>query len=215
MGPKNRNTIADRESENKRRGPGRPPFPREVVLEAADALFADTETPRTVSMDDIAAAAGVGKGTLFRAFGSRDGLLDALFAARSVPLRREIENPDSPLGPSAPPLRRISALLDELLSFKFDNRHLTTARELSGAGLLRSPHYLWLHETLCALIERTDSAAAESPGYAAHVLLGALRVDLIDELLASGWSHDAIRRDVAALVRRVLGPDQPDQPDRR
>lgn len=162
-------------------------------------------------MDDIAAAAGVGKGTLFRAFGSRDGLLDALFAARSVSLRQEIESLDSPLGPGAPPLHRILALFDELLSFKFNNRHLTEARELSGAGLLRAPHYLWMHETLCALIKRTDSPAAESPGYAAHVLLGALRVDLIDELLASGWSQDAIRREVAALVRRVLGPEEPDR----
>ena len=47
---------------------------------AADALFADTDAPHTVSVDDIAAAVGIGKETLFRAFGSRDNLLDNLFA---------------------------------------------------------------------------------------------------------------------------------------
>lgn len=38
-------------------------------------------------MDDIAAAAGVGKGTLFRRFGDRMGLLRALYAQRGDQLR--------------------------------------------------------------------------------------------------------------------------------
>lgn len=206
MSPKHRNTITDRQSETEGRRPGRPAFPRELVLAAADELFAGTDAPKAVSMDDIAAAAGVGKGTLFRAFGSRDGLLDALFAVRAAPLRAELERPDSPLGPGAPPLPRILALFDELVRFKLDNPNLVAARELTGAGLLKAPHYLWMHDTLRALIEQTGSTAAGSADYAAHVLLGGLRVDLIDELLASGRSPDDIRRDVAELVRRVLGP---------
>ncbi|MEU6591711.1 TetR/AcrR family transcriptional regulator [Streptomyces sp. NPDC046881] len=206
MSPKHPDTITDRESETKSRRPGRPPFPRELVLAAADALFADADAPKSVSMDDIAAAAGVGKATLFRAFGSRDGLLDALFAARAAPLRAELERPDSPLGPKAPPLDRILALFDELVSFKFNNPHLTAAREVSG--MLQAPDYVWMHTTLRSLIEQTDSAAAESADYVAHVLLGGLRVDVIDELLASGRSRDDIRRDVAVLVRSVLAPAQ-------
>ncbi|CAL9639836.1 TetR family transcriptional regulator [Streptomyces sp. enrichment culture] len=207
MSPKHTDTITDRQSEKKVRRPGRPAFPRELVLAAADALFADADAPKSVSMDDVAAAAGVGKATLFRAFGSRDGLLDALFEARAAPLRAELDRPGSPLGPEAPPLDRILALFDELVSFKFDNPHLTAARELSG--MLQAPHYVWMHATLRSLIEQTDSAAAESAesaDYTAHVLLGGLRVDVIDELLASGRSREDIRHEVAALVRRVLGP---------
>lgn len=206
MGPKHHSIITDRQSETGRRRPGRTPFPRELVLAAADRLFADAAAPKTVSMDDIAAAAGIGKGTLFRAFGSRDGLLDALFEARSAPLRSELERPESPIGPKTPPMTRILAILNELVQFKFGNRHLTAARELTGSGLLRSPHYRWMHETLRTLIEQNDPAAAESADYTAHTLLGGLRVDLLDELLASGRSHDDIRRDVAALARRVLEP---------
>ena len=41
-------------------------------------------------MDAIAAAAGVGKATLFRAFGSRDGLLDALWAMKLSCLRKAV-----------------------------------------------------------------------------------------------------------------------------
>jgi AcrR family transcriptional regulator len=211
VGPKHRNTITDHESESGGRRPGRPSFPRELVLAAADGLFADTDAPKAVSMDDIAAAAGVGKGTLFRAFGSRDGLLDALFAARLAPLRSDIESTGSPLGSEAPPTQRILAILDELVSFKLDNRHLMAARELAGSRLLQSPHYIWMHDTLRALIEQIDSAAAESAGYDAHILLGGLRADLLDELLASGKSPDDIRRDLATLARRVLSTARSDR----
>jgi len=37
---------------------------RKAILEAADDLFAASDSPSEVSMDDIARAAGVGKGTL-------------------------------------------------------------------------------------------------------------------------------------------------------
>jgi hypothetical protein len=39
------------------------------VLAAAEELFAAAAAPARLSMDDVATAAGVGKGTLFRAFG--------------------------------------------------------------------------------------------------------------------------------------------------
>lgn len=39
---------------------------RAAVLEAADTLFARCAGPADITMADIAAAAGVGKGTLFR-----------------------------------------------------------------------------------------------------------------------------------------------------
>ncbi|MFJ4716394.1 TetR/AcrR family transcriptional regulator [Streptomyces sp. NPDC088785] len=177
-----------------------------MVLAAADGLFAESPAPKAVTMDDIAAAAGVGKGTLFRAFGSRDGLLDALFLSRAAPLRAELAREGSRVGPSVPPLDRVLAVLDELALFKLDNRHLAAAREQPGTRLLRSPHYVWTHETLVALIAPIGAEAAESAAYWAHVLLGALRVDLIDELLAAGRSGDAIRRDLEALARRLLDP---------
>ena len=72
---------------------------RAVVLAAADELFATVSEPARLSMDDVAAAAGVGKGTLFRAFGSRAGLVQALWQRRYEPLRDTIESGPPPLGP--------------------------------------------------------------------------------------------------------------------
>ncbi|MFF7331788.1 TetR/AcrR family transcriptional regulator [Streptomyces sp. NPDC090306] len=183
-------------------------MPKERVLEAAEALFADASTPTAVSMDDIAAAAGVGKGTLFRAFGSRDGLLDAVFAARIAPWRAELDRPGSPVGPDAPPVDRIVAVLGQLLAFKLENPRLTAARELDGASLLRAPHYVWVHEVLARLIVETGSSATVG-NYAAHMLLGALRTEVVGELLDSGRDAAAVAEDLATLTRRLLNAGPP------
>ena len=50
---------------------------RALVLAAARRLVAEHGAD-AVTMDDIAAAAGVGKGTVFRRFGSRAGLMMVL-----------------------------------------------------------------------------------------------------------------------------------------
>jgi AcrR family transcriptional regulator len=52
---------------------------RALLVDAARRLIA-ARGPDTVTMDEIAAAAGVGKGTLFRRFGSRAGLMIALLS---------------------------------------------------------------------------------------------------------------------------------------
>ncbi|MEU4895030.1 TetR/AcrR family transcriptional regulator [Streptomyces sp. NPDC044780] len=175
------------------------------MLAAADALFADADAPDTVPMDAIAAAAGVGKGTLFRAFGSRDGLLDALWAHKLTALREAVEEGEAPLGPGAPSRERVVAFLDALLTFKLDNRHLIRAREVASAGVRQSEHYKWMHGLLRNLIEdAAPGATADDTVYAAHVLLAALHIDLIEELLAAGRSPRAIRRAQAALARAVM-----------
>ncbi len=204
MSPQPALNISDHESEIENVRRGRPPVPPALVLAAADALFADTESPRTVTMDAIAAAAGVGKGTLLRAFGSRDGLLDALWAAKLAALREAVEGGEPPLGPSSSSSERAVAFLDALLTFKLENRHLIHAREVAP-GLLQSEHYKWMHGLLQNLIEDAAlGATADEAGYAAHALLAALYIDLIEELLANGLSLQAIRRAQAAHARAVI-----------
>lgn len=55
---------------------------RAAILTVAGRLICD-EGFDNVSMDEIAAAAGVGKGTLFRRFTDREGLIRALFDDRT------------------------------------------------------------------------------------------------------------------------------------
>lgn len=179
-------------------------MPRAGILAASERLFAETDAPGRITMETVAAAAGVGKGTLFRAFASREGLLDALWDAKLSALRAAIESGDPPLGPLTPSRDRLFALLDALLMFKLENRHLIRAREAS-AGLLSSEHYRWAHGLLRTLVE--DAVAhpmTEHASYAAHVLLAALNIDLIDSLLEAGSSPDEIRRAQEAHVSALL-----------
>jgi len=74
------------------------------MLKAADTLFAQADGPERVTMDAIAAACSVGKGTLFRAFGSRAGLLDAL--------RASVESGVVPFRQDTLPQQRLAAFLD-------------------------------------------------------------------------------------------------------
>lgn len=63
-----------------------------VILDAAAALLA--ERGASVSMADIAEAAGVGRATVYRYFPSRDALLDALCTAGSAELSRLLGGAD-------------------------------------------------------------------------------------------------------------------------
>ncbi|MFJ9646244.1 TetR/AcrR family transcriptional regulator [Streptomyces sp. NPDC004244] len=177
---------------------------REAVLAAADALFARRESPEDVTMADVAAAAGVGKGTLFRAFGDRAGLLRALYEARLEPLREAAEAGPAPLGPAAPPQQRVPALLDALLCFKLDNRRLTLALEGSGStSPYRAEHYEQWHDLLRAVLEQIPGLA--DGHFTAHALLAATRADLVEHLAGQeGVPRERMRAQLADFTTRVL-----------
>ncbi|MFF9766254.1 TetR/AcrR family transcriptional regulator [Streptomyces sp. NPDC053086] len=179
---------------------------REAVLAAADDLFARRESPEDVTMADVAAAAGVGKGTLFRAFGDRTGLLRALYEARLEPVREAVETGPPPLGPTTPPARRVLALLDALLCFKLDNRRLALALEEGGSGGVHgAAHYERWHALLRGVLERVPGLAADGD-FTAHALLAAVRADLVEHLAGpAGVPRDELRARLARFTARVLG----------
>ncbi|MFJ4691795.1 TetR/AcrR family transcriptional regulator [Streptomyces sp. NPDC088766] len=183
---------------------------REAVLAAADALFARRESPEDVTMADVAAAAGVGKGTLFRAFGDRAGLLRALYEARLEPIREAVESGPPPLGPATPPQDRVCALLDAVLCFKLDNRRLALALEEGGGGSpYRAEHYERWHRLLQAVLERIPGLTDSD--FTAHALLAATRADLVEHLAEEeGVPRERLRAQLANYATRSLasGPPQ-------
>ncbi|MGW0133561.1 TetR/AcrR family transcriptional regulator [Streptomyces sp. NPDC003299] len=183
---------------------------REAVLAAADTLFSRRESPEDVTMADVAAAAGVGKGTLFRAFGDRAGLLRALYEARFEPLRQAVETGPPPLGPATPPRDRVPALLDAVLCFKLDNRRLALALEEGGSSSpYRAEHYERWHSLLRAVLEQIPGMTDSD--FTAHALLAATRADLIEHLAEQqGISREDMRTQLANFVTKVLiaGPLQ-------
>ncbi|CAM5556633.1 hypothetical protein STAFG_3859 [Streptomyces afghaniensis 772] len=177
---------------------------REAVLAAADALFARCGRPEDVTMADVAAAAGVGKGTLFRAFGDRAGLLRALYEARLEPIREAAEAGPPPLGPGTPPQQRATALLDAILCFKFDNRRLALALEESGSGSpYQAEHYAWWHGLLRAVLDQVPGLTDSD--FTAHALLAATRADLVEHLAGhERVPRETARAQLANFTTRVL-----------
>ncbi|MBL3806565.1 MULTISPECIES: TetR/AcrR family transcriptional regulator [Streptomyces] len=182
---------------------------RQAILAAADELFARADG-RAVSTDDVAAAAGVGKGTIFRAFGDRAGLLDALFERRAEGLRAEIieaEGRNLGEGPQA----RVSGILRAVVRFKVANLSLVRAIE-DAAGrrgtqsLFDSPPYRAVYRVLTEQIDSLPGPADRrmSSSWAAHVLLSAVRVDLLDHLLGEQMSAAELEEAVDALAQRLL-----------
>lgn len=101
---------------------------RALLLDAARRLIAERGTD-AVTMDDVAAAAGVGKGTLFRRFGSRAGLMIVLLDEDEKVEQQAFMFGPPPLGPGAPPLERLLAYGRERVRFAWSHRAL-----LSDAG---------------------------------------------------------------------------------
>ena len=89
---------------------------RELLLDTARRLVAEVGV-EALSMDVLAAQAGLGKGTVFRRFGSRAGLFTALLDASEKDFQREFMSGPPPLGPGADPVDRLVAFGRRRLEF--------------------------------------------------------------------------------------------------
>ena len=117
---------------------------RALLVDAARRLI-DERGADAVSMDDIAAAAGVGKGTIFRRFGSRSGLMMVLLDEDERANQQAFMFGPPPLGPDAPPLQRLLAFGRARLKFAHTHHELLVAanrdpqsRYGAAAGVLRT-----------------------------------------------------------------------------
>ncbi|SEL94102.1 TetR/AcrR family transcriptional regulator [Streptacidiphilus jiangxiensis] len=81
---------------------------RAKLLEAAAALIKD-QGAEHLTMDALAAAACVGKGTVFRRFGDRLGLLFAVLDRTESEFQQAFMFGPAPLGPGADPVARLNA----------------------------------------------------------------------------------------------------------
>jgi len=96
---------------------------RALLLDAARRLI-DEHGTDAVTMDAVATAAGVGKGTLFRRFGSRAGLMLVLLDEDEKELQQSFMFGPPPLGPGAEPLQRLLAYGRSRLQFVWNHRDL-------------------------------------------------------------------------------------------
>ncbi|MEV2266376.1 TetR/AcrR family transcriptional regulator [Nonomuraea africana] len=178
---------------------------REKVLAAAAALFA-AKGMEAVSMDAIAAAAGVGKGTLFRRFGDKSGLAVALLDARERDLQERILTGPPPLGPSADarqagaaPAERLAAFVEAYLDYLFAHLDLVRMSETASTGArYRIGSYAFWHRHVTILL------TVALPGEDAEVLAHAVLAGLAGEVAAALKDRYGEQRARAALATAAL-----------
>jgi AcrR family transcriptional regulator len=81
---------------------------RRHLLATAREMLAE-RGPDTLTMDGLAERAGLGKGTVFRRFGTRAGIFAALLDDDEKAFQQQVLTGPPPLGPGAPPLDRLIA----------------------------------------------------------------------------------------------------------
>jgi AcrR family transcriptional regulator len=173
------------------------------VLEAADRLFAE-QGVKNVSLDAIAAEAGVGKGTVFRRFGDRAGLAVALLDERERELQERILTGPPPLGPGAPAADRLTAFVDAYLELL--DRHvelfIDSENASDGARYRIGSYWLW-HRHVVVLVE--EARPELDAAYVAHAVLAPLAADLHQALRTEGFDLDRMRAGLASVVTALLG----------
>ena len=177
---------------------------RARILSAAEQLFGERGV-QNVSMDEIAACAGVGKGTLYRRFGDRSGLAIALLDAREAEFQEELLRGAPPLGPGAPPVERLHAFLVAMADQLAAHLELFADSETSarGARYRRGPYASWHHHAVVLLQQIDPDLDAE---VIAHHLLAPLSAEHYAYLrIDQGIPHERIVAGVCGMVRAVAG----------
>jgi polyketide synthase 12 len=96
------------------------------LLDTARVLAAELGAAN-VTMDGLAARSGLGKGTVFRRFGSRAGIFRALLSDEEVKLQEAVLAGPPPLGPGAAPLDRLLAYGAARIGFLFEHSEIARA----------------------------------------------------------------------------------------
>jgi AcrR family transcriptional regulator len=158
---------------------------RERILCAARTLLAEQGSD-ALTMQAVATAAGVGKGTVFHRFGDRDGLTQALIDDYMRDFQDAFLHGPPPLGPGAPPAERLEAFVVELVQIQADHLELALAAEDPARQAL-APVYAALAIHIAALVHEIDPT--------------------LNERIVAGFILSAIAPPVLHLMRSVLGVD--------
>ena len=183
---------------------------RRHLLATAREMLAD-EGADKLTMDGLAERAGLGKGTVFRRFGTRAGIFRALLDDAERAFQELVLTGPPPLGPGAPPLDRLVAYGRARIGFLIENRDIARAT-LDGSDLIpagsRTP-MSQLH--IRVLLGQMDLGPADLDVLAVQLsaaLDGPLLLYLSADDLAepAARSAERIARGWQDLIRRACRP---------
>ncbi len=117
---------------------------REALLVAAQELV-DRCGVEHVTMEAVAQQAGVGKGTVFRRFGSREGLMGALLDFSEAEWQGSVIAGKPPLGPGAAPYDRLVAFGHSRLVATLRHAELIHAAGYAGSPSVPAYSFARMH----------------------------------------------------------------------
>ena len=160
---------------------------RQRILETTRQLFAE-QGAENVTMHQIAKAAGIGQGTLYRRYANKGDLCFALLRASFAELRDEFEQ-SLAKAESKSRLAQLDDLLKQLVDF-IENQipliGVIVGVVESGNGIkhkspYHNPLYEWAHQTVARLLQEAIDQSEILPLdtiYTADALLAALNADM-------------------------------------
>jgi polyketide synthase 12 len=182
-----------------------------LLLLAAARTIITTQGVDTLTMDGLAERAGLGKGTVFRRFGTRAGIFQALLDDDEREFQQHVLSGPPPLGPGSPGLDRLVAYGRARIDFLIGHRDIARAaldsRERVPAGSQTPMSRAHIRFLLGEI--RLDSADLD---VLATQLTGALDGPLLLYLSSTALSETApelserLRRGWQDLVQRVCRP---------
>jgi AcrR family transcriptional regulator len=173
---------------------------RARVLAAATELFA-TRDPRTVTMDEIAKAACVGRATVYRRYPDVWSIAVALLDEHERALQEQLIRGEPPLGPGAPPGERLAAFYAAMVELVETHADLVLGTETGGARFSTGAYGFWSAHVRALLI----AADVGDPDTMVDVLLAPVSAELYLHQCARGLTPAQIADALARLAHAVLG----------
>ncbi|WP_369801721.1 TetR/AcrR family transcriptional regulator [Nocardia sp. BMG51109] len=173
---------------------------RQLLLDAAEQLVREHGADG-VTMDAVARRAGVGKGTVFRRFGNRAGLMLALLDQSERKLQGAYMFGPPPLGPGAPAAERLVAFGRARLAGIEVEGEMRRAADDPGRFSTAPYNVMRTH---VALLLRDAGTEGDIP-LLADALLGCLDAALVlHQTRVLGYTLDRIGDNWERLVRTVV-----------
>lgn len=177
---------------------------RARVLAAAETLFRERE-PTSVTMEDIARAAGVGRATLYRRYPDVRSIAVALLDQHEYDLQEQLLRGDPPLGPGAAPAERLEAFYRAMVDLLERFGHLLRSAESGSARFATGAYGFWAAHVHALLSE----AGVPNPNQLVDVALAPLAAELYHlQRHERQLTPDQISDRLTWLARRIASaPD--------
>ncbi|MFC1406819.1 MULTISPECIES: TetR/AcrR family transcriptional regulator [Streptacidiphilus] len=180
------------------------------LLATAREMLAEDGADR-LTMDGLAERAGLGKGTVFRRFGTRAGIFQALLDDEEQQFQQQVLSGPPPLGPDADALDRLVAYGRARIGFLFAHRDIARAA-LDGSQAVPAGTETPLSRMHIRMLLGQIRLGAVDPDILAVQLTAALDGPLLLHLSADDLAVDAPRMETRlvqgwqSLVHRACRP---------